>query len=273
MTASSLREDRGGKREREREGEGERASEKLAFSGVSMACTPPRTFLLNNSSSKVCWRRRSKQAVVFCCQTRASSNSVVLQVARLLGPPTRFEASKLKVFLSGEEIEKQRQIIPRIYTLTHCDFTANLTLAISNTVNIDQLNGWYNKLQRDDVVAEWKKVKDEVSLHVHCHVSGAHPLLDLAAEFRYHIFTKELPLVLEAIIHGDSGLFLEHPELMDSPVCVYFHSNSYKYNRIECWGPLKDAVKGKHGTQLKEDGLKKRASPISVFQSLVAFLL
>lgn len=58
-----------------------------------------------------------------------------------------------------------------------------------------QLSGWYNRLQRDDVVAEWKKVKDEMSLHVHCHVSGAHLLLDLAAEFRYHIFTKELPLV------------------------------------------------------------------------------
>ncbi|XP_068648749.1 magnesium dechelatase SGRL, chloroplastic-like isoform X1 [Aristolochia californica] len=238
-----------------------------------MACTPSRTFLFNNlSSSKACTKRR-KQGLVLCCQTRASSNSIVLQVARLLGPPTKFEASKLKVVLFGEEIDKQRRIIPRIYTLTHCDFTANLTLAISHTVNIDQLNGWYNKLQRDDVVAEWKKVKEEVSLHVHCHVSGAHPLLDFAAEFRYHIFTKELPLVLEAVIHGDSGLFHEHPELMDSVVWVYFHSNSYKYNRIECWGPLKDAVKGKHGTQLKEEGLKKWASPKSVFQSLVAFLL
>jgi len=55
-----------------------------------------------------------------------------------------------------------------------------------------QLNGWYNK---DDVVAEWKKVKDEMCLHVHCYVSGPNPLLDLAAEFRYHIFSKELPLV------------------------------------------------------------------------------
>ena len=55
-----------------------------------------------------------------------------------------------------------------------------------------QLRGWYNK---DDVVAEWKKVKDDMCLHVHCYVSGPNPLLDLAAEFRYHIFSKELPLV------------------------------------------------------------------------------
>ena len=45
------------------------------------------------------------------------------------------------------------------------------------------------------MVAEWKKVKDEMCLHVHCYVSGPNSLLDLAAEFRYHIFSKELPLV------------------------------------------------------------------------------
>lgn len=44
-------------------------------------------------------------------------------------------------------------------------------------------------------MAEWKKVKDEMSLHVHCYVSGANLLQDLAAGFRYHIFSKELPLV------------------------------------------------------------------------------
>lgn len=55
-----------------------------------------------------------------------------------------------------------------------------------------QLRGWYKK---DDVVAEWKKVKNDMCLHVHCFVSGPNPFLDLAAEFRYHIFSKEMPLV------------------------------------------------------------------------------
>ena len=55
-----------------------------------------------------------------------------------------------------------------------------------------QLKGWYKK---DDVVAEWKKVKDEMYLHIHCFVSGPNLFLDLAAEFRYHIFSKEMPLV------------------------------------------------------------------------------
>lgn len=55
-----------------------------------------------------------------------------------------------------------------------------------------QLSGWYSK---DDVVAEWKKVNGEMCLHVHCFVSGPNLLLELAAELRYQIFSKELPLV------------------------------------------------------------------------------
>lgn len=61
-----------------------------------------------------------------------------------------------------------------------------------------QLRGWY---QKDDVVAEWKKVKNEMCLHVHCFVSGPNSFLDLAAEFRYHIFSKEMPLVCLRLIY------------------------------------------------------------------------
>jgi hypothetical protein len=60
-----------------------------------------------------------------------------------------------------------------------------------------QFQGWYSKLQRDEVVAEWKKVKGKMSLHVHCHISGGHFLLDLFARFRYFIFYKELPVVIK----------------------------------------------------------------------------
>ncbi|CAL5329590.1 unnamed protein product [Camellia sinensis] len=75
--------------------------------------------------------------------------------------------------------------------------------------------------------------------------SGPNVLLDLAAKFRYHIFSKELPLVLNAVMHGDSLLFTEHQELLDAFVRVYFHSSLKKYNRVECWGPLKDAAQSK----------------------------
>lgn len=63
-----------------------------------------------------------------------------------------------------------------------------------------QLKGWYNKLQRDEVVGEWKKVKGKMSLHVHCHISGGHFLLDLFARLRFFIFCKELPVVISPLL-------------------------------------------------------------------------
>ncbi|XP_019438606.1 PREDICTED: protein STAY-GREEN LIKE, chloroplastic-like isoform X3 [Lupinus angustifolius] len=126
--------------------------------------------------------------------TNASSSynsSFVSEAVRLLVPPARFEASKLKVVQLEDQIIKYPSIIPRTYILSHCDLTANLTLTVSNVINLEQLRGWYEK---DDVVAEWKKVKNEMCLHVHCFVNGPNPFMNLAAEFRYNIFSKEMPL-------------------------------------------------------------------------------
>ncbi|XP_072951167.1 uncharacterized protein [Typha angustifolia] len=185
----------------------------------------------------------AKSLSALACQREVKADFLALQAARLLGPPTTFEASKLKVEFMGEEINKQPLCtIPRAYTLTHCDLTANLTLVVSNSISSEQLRSWQTTLQRDDVVAEWKKVKEEMSLHVHCYVSGANLFQEIAAGFRYHIFCKELPLVLKAVIYGDAALFSQHPELMEAKVWVYFHSKSKKYNRLECWGPLKIAI-------------------------------
>ncbi|WMV26532.1 hypothetical protein MTR67_019917 [Solanum verrucosum] len=47
-------------------------------------------------------------------------------------------------------------------------------------------------------------------------LEGKNPLQELAAEFSYHIFSKELPLVLEAVFYGDSDFFKEHEELMNA---------------------------------------------------------
>ncbi|KAL1316572.1 hypothetical protein HN51_068751 [Arachis hypogaea] len=170
----------------------------------------------------------------------SKNNQALVPVARLFGPAI-FEASKLKVLFLGVEEDKHPGNLPRTYTLTHSDVTAKLTLAISQTINNSQLQGWYNKLQRDEVVAQWKKVKGKMSLHVHCHISGGHFLLDMFARLRYFIFCKELPVVLKAFVHGDGNLFNSYPELQDALVWVYFHSNIPEFNKVQCWGPLKEA--------------------------------
>ncbi|GLJ45353.1 hypothetical protein SUGI_0954620 [Cryptomeria japonica] len=171
---------------------------------------------------------------------RSSSGQVV---ARLFGPAI-FEASKLKVLFLGTHEENHPAQLPRTYTLTHSDITSKITVAISQTINKDQLQGWYNRLQRDEVLAQWKMSQGKMSLHVHCHISGGHWLLDAIAKLRFYIFRKELPVVLEAFRHGDKALFEKHPELEDALVWVYFHSNVKQFKRLECWGSLAQASKG-----------------------------
>lgn len=61
------------------------------------------------------------------------------QAAKLIGPPATFDASKLEVIFKGEEKDQYTRIIPRTYNLSHCDFTADLTLTISNVIDHDQV--------------------------------------------------------------------------------------------------------------------------------------
>lgn len=81
-----------------------------------------------------------------------------------------------------------------------------------------------------------------MSLHVHCHVSGGHILLELFAPLRFYIFSKELPVVLKAFIHGDENFFSTYPELEHAPVWIHFHSNIPEFNRVEHWGTLQEAA-------------------------------
>ncbi|ESQ38286.1 hypothetical protein EUTSA_v10028881mg [Eutrema salsugineum] len=204
------------------------------------------TNLLLPSKMKPAFLEKQSNSSLFVTKKRSKmKNKSIVPVARLFGPAI-FEASKLKVSFLGVDEKKHPSKLPRTYTLTHSDITAKLTLAISQSINNSQLQGWANKLFRDEVVAEWKKVKGKMSLHVHCHISGGHFLLDLIAKLRYYIFCKELPVVLKAFVHGDGNLLNNYPELQESPVWVYFHSNVPEYNKVECWGPLWEATSHHH---------------------------
>lgn len=47
---------------------------------------------------------------------------------------------------------------------------------------------------------------------------------------------------MKAFVHGDENLLKNYPELQEALVWVYFHSNIQEFNKVECWGPLKDAT-------------------------------
>jgi hypothetical protein len=127
-------------------------------------------------------------------------------------------------------------VAPRRYTLTHSDTTGDLFLTIGSDYDRQQVSGWYTRLMRDEVLAEWRDEEDGPALHVYCHVSGG--LVLGPAGWRDAIFRRELPLVLEAFRFGDRHLFEVRPELDWAPIWVHFHAAQPRYNRVESWGTL-----------------------------------
>jgi hypothetical protein len=143
---------------------------------------------------------------------------------------------------------------PRRYTLTHSDLTGELYLSIGPDYDRRQIAGWYTRLMRDEVLAEWREEEDCPALHVHCHVSGG--LIVGSAAWRDAIFQRELPLVLEALRYGDRGLYETQPGLERAPIYVHFHATQARYNRTERWGVPADYAPGTEqvaaGTQVFE---------------------
>ena len=131
-----------------------------------------------------------------------------------------------------------RFTIPRMYTLTHSDFTGDLYLTIGSDYDLKQCSGIYTRLMRDEVLAEISETENGYALHVYCHVSGG--FVFGTAKFRYDIFQRELPLVLESIRYGDATLFGSTPEMDEIPIIVHFKSNNSSYNKNEHWGIISD---------------------------------
>jgi hypothetical protein len=124
-------------------------------------------------------------------------------------------------------------VTTRAYTLTHSDSTGDLFLTVGLQYDHRQISGWYTRLMRDEVLAEWQ-FEDKSELHVHCHVSGG--LVLGSAGWRDSIFRRHLPMVLETFRYGDQALFEAFPELNRASVKVHFHATQARYDRIEAWG-------------------------------------
>ncbi len=150
---------------------------------------------------------------------------------------SRLKPDKLHVRF-GAGVTPSGPVMPRRYTLTHSDLSGELFLTVSSEYNRRQISGWYTRLMRDEVLAEWRKDAEGAALHVHCHVSGG--LVFGTAGWRYAIFRQELPLVLEALRYGDRLLFAACPTLDAAPILVHFYSWRRRYRRVERWGAPAD---------------------------------
>ena len=54
-------------------------------------------------------------------------------------------------------------VLPRRYTLTHSDATGKLFLTIEMDYDREQIDGWYTRLVRDEVLAEWLRTTPETA--------------------------------------------------------------------------------------------------------------
>ena len=130
-------------------------------------------------------------------------------------------------------VTKTEPIIPRRYTLTHSDITAELFLTIGPEYAKDKITA-----MRDEVLGEWVKEEDGYFYSIYLHVDGQLGFGTTA--IRNYVFRRELPLALEAIRYGDMEFFVAHPELDTSEIIVHFMSTNPKFNKVENWGTFSD---------------------------------
>lgn len=141
---------------------------------------------------------------------------------------SKFNPEKLSTeFKDG--VAAAEPIVPRLYTLTHSDITAELFLTIGKRYAFDKITSL-----RDEVLGKWSGNKDGYLYVVNLHLDD--DFNPIKTPIRNLIFERELPLALEAIRYGDRAFFSAHPELDAAPIIVHFNSSSPKFNKIENWG-------------------------------------
>eukprot|EP00197_Chlamydomonas_leiostraca_P002192 CAMPEP_0202858016 /NCGR_PEP_ID=MMETSP1391-20130828/720_1 /ASSEMBLY_ACC=CAM_ASM_000867 /TAXON_ID=1034604 /ORGANISM="Chlamydomonas leiostraca, Strain SAG 11-49" /LENGTH=407 /DNA_ID=CAMNT_0049536881 /DNA_START=150 /DNA_END=1374 /DNA_ORIENTATION=- len=157
-------------------------------------------------------------------------------VTRALFEPPPFQPEKLSVTYDADASMGCPSLLTRRYTLTHNDITGDLKLTVGSDYNLEQISGFYTRLLRDEVIAEWM-FGPQPSLHIYCHVSGeerwlAPPML------RNYIFRREMPLVLETLMYADRQLLSQQPQLRQAQVFVHFQSSEEELDTVELWGTL-----------------------------------
>lgn len=99
---------------------------------------------------------------------------------------SKFNPEKLFIeFTQG--VTETEPIIPRRYTLTHSDLTAELFLTIGSDYAFNKIN--YS--MRDEVLGEWIQKESSYNYNVYLLVDGN--FSETTAAIRDTVFRKELP--------------------------------------------------------------------------------
>jgi hypothetical protein len=148
---------------------------------------------------------------------------------------TVFE-DKIKV----HDTTRASEALPRRYTLTRDDRTAELFLTIGAEYDQQALDLPQTREMRDEVLAELMDGEDP-RMTVTCLISRE-DLSGKAADpaLRRRICEREMPFALAVIRYGDRFFFERHPELDRARVSVEFRSMNPRFDGRQEYGRITD---------------------------------
>ncbi len=136
------------------------------------------------------------------------------------------QLNKDKVYVNyRDDYAYSDALIPRRYTLTHSDETAELFLNVGTDYARDKIT-----TLRDEVLGEWMYEQSTYVFYAYVLVDGK---TEEETAKRNQFFRQELPLALQAIHYGDSHIFNYYPELEQATIIVHFQSKYPNYSAIE----------------------------------------
>jgi hypothetical protein len=151
------------------------------------------------------------------------------------GRVTLFE-DKVKI----QDTMGESEALPRRYTLTLDDRTAELFLTIGAEYDQEVVNRPSTRMKRNEVRAELTGTSGP-RMTLTCLVSGE-DLSGRAADLerRRRIFEKQMPFALAVIRYGDRFFFERHPEWDQARVCVEFRSPGPRVGGPREYGRITD---------------------------------
>lgn len=138
-----------------------------------------------------------------------------------------------KLTIEYQQNAEYDNLVDRVYTLTHSDYTGQRILFIGNQIDKDRLSKY-----RDEVEGRWIRENDQFELQITCNLYSEHSMLTL--EERYKKFKSHIVRAITAIINGDKEYILKN-NCQESNVNVKYISDSTKVEEFR--GKVKDYLK------------------------------
>lgn len=185
---------------------------------------------------------------------------------RVLDATPHFYRDRMTILLNDMYKESHDR---RLYTYTHDDRTGWGHLCAGSAFNTHQLSTPYQRIMRDEVLAEWmyNDRTKRYELHIYCRVSGELLLWPAPATLRSYIFQRDMNMVVESIAYADEDVL--RPYADDTYIYVHMRSHVVELRETIEWGVLGDRKSWHRGASKAS---KDRMSPcVSCMAALYSF--